>query len=206
MIRRIALLCIIALMASLISQAAESAADVLSRSAAACRRAGGISADFTMSAGGKKSNGTIKVSGARYALTLAGQRSVWYDGKTLASYDSATGEATLESPSASEAAAMNPYAIIQSAPSQYKAERLESKNKGLDRIRLTPRRATSGVRSIEVYVDKKSMMPVRTVVNGTDGRRTGIEVVRYRTGRSFTASDFTFPSRRYPKAKVTDLR
>lgn len=188
------------------SAAAVPAADVVSRSAAACRRAGGISADFTMSAGGKKSRGTIKVSGARYALTLAGQKAVWYDGKTLATYDSATGEATLESPSASEAAAMNPYAIIQSAPSQYKAERLQSKNKGFERIRLTPRRSSGGVRSIEVYVDKKSMMPVRTVVNGTDGRRTGIEVVRYRTGKTFTASDFAFPTRRYPKAKVTDLR
>ncbi len=185
--------------------AAATPQELLAGASRAYKNAGGVEADFVISTGGKKMNGTIKSYGSKFVLKTAGGNSVWYDGTTLYTYNPMEKEVIMETPSAGDVSSINPYGIIVSAPSIYNATQLTSKSANMYRLKLTPKNMKAGNPTYELYLEKKGLMPVR-LVGTSGGKRVGVEVKRYSKGKKFSAGEFSFPKNKYPGVKIVDLR
>ncbi len=65
-------------------------------------------------------NGTFTLSGNKFAID-APEAKVWYDGKTQWTWTAASGEVNITEPTVEEVAQVNPYSILSSLRSRYKA-------------------------------------------------------------------------------------
>lgn len=187
------------------ANAAETAQELLAGASRAYKSAGGVSAEFILSTGGKKLSGTIKSEGNKFVLKTSGGNAVWYDGSTLYTYNPSEKEVTVESSTAGDVSSINPYGIIVSAPSRFNATLMPSKSGNMYRLKLTPKNSKSGNQTYELYLEKKGLMPVR-LVGSSGGKRVGVEVKRYSKGKKYSTGEFSFPKKKYPGVKIVDLR
>ena len=133
---------------------AQTARQVLDKTAAALSNEGGITASFTIKGG---PSGTISVKGRKFQATTP-QGIVWFDGKTQWTYVKQNGEVNISNPTAAELQAINPYNFINLYKKGYKAE-LKDVGK-LYQIHLV---ATSAKQSMErcLYELTKTPTPQR---------------------------------------------
>ena len=88
------------------AQKDKQAREVLDKTAAAMKNAGGIRAVF-----GGTSNGTLLLKGEQFYLNSGGVQS-WFDGKTQWSYLESSGEVNISSPTPEELQGINPYSLL----------------------------------------------------------------------------------------------
>lgn len=204
---RTILLVFATLFAAGIASAVETATQVAMRSSQLLQRASGVRVEFTLDSQGNRLNGTLVSAGNKFAITTPGM-STWYDGKTMWTYNSRTGETTITNPTAAEVAETNPFSLIAAGTGKFSAfyaKKQPAKGKGR-RVVLTAKGKQLGVKSVAVTIADGTYMPTNIVVTPLSGTPTTVNIKRLNTKSNFSASDFVYPTGKYPKAEIIDLR
>ena len=179
---------------------AQTAKEVLDKTAATVSNKGGAQANFTISGHSMNAGGTIAIKGKKFHATTA-QATIWFDGKTQWTYMKNNDEVNISNPSESQLAAINPYNFIYMYKNGYNYT-MEKKN-GNFVVHLT----ATGKKSIqEMYltIGQKSYTPSQVRYKTAKGWTT----INIRNFKAANLSDgmFRFNSKDFPKAEVIDLR
>lgn len=184
---------------------APKAADIMQKAASSLLKSGGITATYTLKAGTHTQGGAINVKGKKFSV-ITKEISTWYDGLTMWNYNSSDNEVTISTPTAADVASMNPYALVSSYKSEYNVRLVSGNIKGTYNIQLTPKNSKNPVKSAVLCLRASNYQPVRLDVTARNGAKTVIIVTNIKTGVSLSDASFKFPSSKYPKAQVVDLR
>ena len=179
---------------------AQTAKEVLDKTAATVSNKAGAQANFTISGQSMNASGTIAIKDKKFHATTP-QASIWFDGKTQWTYMKNNDEVNIANPTESQLASINPYNFIYMYKKGYNYT-MEKKG-GNFVVHLT----ATGKKSIqEMYltIGQKSYTPSQ---------------VRYKTAKGWTTIDirnfkaanlsdgmFRFNSKDFPHAEVIDLR
>lgn len=185
-------------------QGAEDAQAVMQKAASKIRGASTVRADFTLSAPGMDFRGSLKSKGKKFAVVSDGSCS-WYDGKSLYTYSPATAETTLVNPSAADLLECNPLLYIGDAVA-YKAMFSKAQPKGRYAIVLVPRAKGSGIKNIELQLDRRSLLPLRIVINSESAGSMTVALSKVVINTPISDSEFIYPKKKYPYTKIIDLR
>ncbi|MBD5358201.1 MAG: hypothetical protein HDR88_14620 [Bacteroides sp.] len=178
-------------------QIAQKAASVISNSKS-------ISAAFTLSGNGRKSTGTLKSSGNKFAVILP-EVSSWYNGTFLYTYNPRIGETTVTTPTAVELMESNPLLYVKGGGSQYTYKFSPVKRNGKYVIDLFPMKDKSGVKKLTFTINSSNFHTEKIVVTTSGGAMT-IDVTSFIPGAGMSDSEFEYPKLKYPKAEIIDLR
>lgn len=195
-----------AILAILAATASETdAAKVLDSMSKAFQKAGTLSASYTMTSDGHKSQGEMILSGDRFRLTSP-LMTIWYDGKTQWTYNSDIREVNITEPTPEELAETNPFVIISMFRNKYSA-RLMKSAPGSYRIDFTPRNdANSTVRRAIVTVSSSTFMPTDMAITINGDQTVAVHINSLVQGKNYPLSMFVFNKKSYPKAEIVDLR
>ena len=199
------LVMLVAVLSPALSRGEQTAPQLINACSAKIRQSGGITAGFSMTSDGHSVNGTLKTTGTKFALETPGT-ATWYDGKSMWTYNQSTGETTLVSPTPAELSEANPLLLITSKLSSFTATYAKTHPAGLKTIVLMPKSKGTGMKSIHVTVNPKTLLPVKMVAVPTSGRAITIALNSVKTGQKHADSAFQYPKSKYPKVKVVDLR
>ena len=94
-----------------LSASAQSAKEVLDKTAAAVSNKSGVTCSFTLKGGQMNENGTINIKGRKFQVTVP-DVTVWFDGKTQWTYVKKNDEVNVANPSEAEIQNINPYNFI----------------------------------------------------------------------------------------------
>lgn len=197
---------LLAILAILAATASETdAAKVLDSMSKAFQKAGTLSASYTMTSDGHKSQGEMILSGDRFRLTSP-LMTIWYDGKTQWTYNSDIREVNITEPTPEELAETNPFVIISMFRNNYSA-RLMKSAPGSYRIDFTPRNdANSTVRRAIVTVSSSTFMPTDMAITINGDQTVAVHINSLVQGKNYPLSMFVFNKKSYPKAEIVDLR
>lgn len=185
-------------------EAAETAAQVMSRASTAFRNAKAIKADFKLSGAMGATSGTFTYSTGKFAL-VTGAACTWYNGRTMWTYNPRTAETTIMTPTAEEVASNNPFAIIGSLSDSFTPAYAKSQPAGTIVLVLLPKKAKSQIKKCVLTLDKKRLTPLKVQLTDKSGSST-LTVSKYVVGGKFASSEFEYPKGKYPKAAIVDLR
>ena len=194
---------LIALMALIgLSAFAQSAQQVLDRTAKVIGNKSGASANFTISnAKIGSSSGTIAIKGNKFNARTP-QAIVWFNGKTQWSYLKKTNEVNISTPTQAQQMAMNPYTFINIYKTGYKSS---LKTVGSNYVvHLVANNQKRSVAEMYITIDKKSHVP--SVVKMRQGKTWSTITVSNFRAKSVSNSTFNFNSKECPGAEVIDLR
>lgn len=200
--KRFFILCLVALAAT-ISAYSQSAREILDKSAAAIRQAGGVSADFTLSAGGSDHKGKIRLLGSKFYASLQGHET-WYNGKTLWTYVKDNDEVNVTTPSQKEIAKINPYAFLSVYKNGYELTKGKSTQKYYE-VNMKSKDGKSSIKSAVVRVDKSTCRPLWLKISTLNATHT-ITVNTFARNQKFDDATFTFSKKAHPTAEIIDLR
>lgn len=198
------ILLILALCCLLPLHAAESATAVLDKAAAKIRASKSLSASYTITADGQSQSGTLTISGDRFTI-VSPQISSWYDGRTQWTYSSHVGEVNITEPTPEELQQVNPFAIINSFKTLYRASMLKAAP-GEKKIRLTATRPGSDIHSVELTLNATTLYPSRIVLTLSNRRSVSISVSAIKAGETLPLSHFRYDAAKHPGIPVVDLR
>lgn len=185
--------------------AAPSASQILQKSAAALLKSGGVTATYTLKAGGGSETGSISVKGKKFAI-ISSSRSIWYDGASLWTLDPSEKEVTLSAPTAGEVASVNPYLLVSNYKSEYTARLVKGTVKGTYNIQLTPKNRQNYVKSATLCLRASNYMPVRMDVTDRNGNKTVVVISNVKTGVKLPESTFKYSAKSHPGIKLVDLK
>ncbi|MCM1028195.1 MAG: outer-membrane lipoprotein carrier protein LolA [Pseudoflavonifractor sp.] len=197
---------ILALMLLLISStpqaiAAQSALQLLNRAVAMMKSAESITATFTTTGQGNL-RGTLTIAGNKFSIDSPKMK-VWYDGKTQWTWSQDAGEVNITEPTPDELAQVNPYAILTSLNSRYKASYIG--NPSQRTILLKPSMPNPTVTRAEVTFGADEM-PSRMKLFFPSGGIMTITLTSVKTGSKLPDSTFRFITSKAPGAEIIDLR
>ena len=194
---------LIALMALIgLSAFAQSAQQVLDRTAKVIGNKSGASANFTISnAKIGSSSGTIAIKGNKFNARTP-QAIVWFNGKTQWSYLKKTNEVNISTPTQAQQMAMNPYTFINIYKTGYKMNMKKSGNNY--QVHLTAQNKKRTVQELYISINKKSYVPSRIKMRQNSTWST-ITVSNFKA-KNQPNSLFTFNQKDFPQAEVIDLR
>ena len=177
---------------------AQTAREVLDKTAAALSNKGGVTANFSIRNG---VSGSIKIKGRKFQATTP-QGIVWFDGKTQWTYVKQNNEVNVSNPTEAELQAINPYNFVYIYRNGYKAELKDAGN--LHQIHLTATGKDKGIQEMYIRVDKKTYVP--TAISMRRGKRwTSITISNFRKA-NLSDAIFSFNAKDYPQAEIVDLR
>lgn len=198
------LLLLLALCCLLPLHAAESATTVLDKAAAKIRSAKSLSASYTISADGHSQSGTLTIAGDRFTIDSP-QISSWYDGRTQWTYSTNAGEVNITEPTPEELQQVNPFAIINSFKTNYRASMLKAPA-GEKKIRLTSTNSGSDIHSVELTLNASTLYPTRIVLTMGNRRSVSISINSVKAGAALPVSHFRYDPAKHPGLPVVDLR
>ncbi|MCR5512725.1 MAG: cell envelope biogenesis protein LolA [Prevotella sp.] len=179
---------------------AQSAKQVLDKTAAVVSAKSGAKASFSIKGDQMNASGSIAIKGKKFQATTP-QATVWFDGKTQWTYLKKNDEVNIANPSESELAAINPYNFIYLYKNGYKYT-MEKKN-GNFIVHLT----ASGKRSIQemyITINQKTYIPSQIRMRQQKGWTT-INITGFQQSKLYDGM-FRFNSKDFPNAEVIDLR
>lgn len=182
--------------------AAPTAQTAFDKSVAKLRAATGVSASFSITQSGRTFNGTLKSKGSKFAIVTPGN-GAWYDGKILTTYTADSGEAVQVTPTAEELRETNPLLYLSSA-SDYTVKETQSGN-GVKNFSLTPKKRGTQVKQISVAIGAASLLPQSIVMTLTNGQKISVKLSNVSLKSTHADSEFKFPQKRYPGAKIVKL-
>ena len=187
------------------AHAANDAAKLLEQSAAKIKTAKSVDVAYTLKSGNTDVKGTLLLSGNKfYAVNNA--MTAWYDGTTQWTYSPATCEVNIIEPTDEELAATNPLAIMSSLKNKYTSSIIKS-SPGFRTILLKSINKSSDWPQITITLKSSTLLPTSIAIKGRDGSQTVIAISSLQI-RNTTANEsvFKFDRKKYPKAKIVDLR
>ena len=181
---------------------AQTAQQVLDKTASVIGNKSGASANFQMSSPKYGSaSGTIAIKGNKFSAHTD-KATVWYNGKTQWTYMKSTNEVNVSNPTQAQQMSMNPYTFINIYKTGYTATMKTAGNNY--EVRLVAQNQKRTVQELVITIDKKSYVPSKIRMRQGKGW-TDISVSNFKA-KSIPNSTFTFNSKDYPKAEIVDLR
>ena len=184
-----------------IAASAQTAKQVLDKTAAVVGRKGGAAATFNMtSATYGSTSGTIAIKGKKFYASTPDAK-VWFDGKTQWAYMKSTDEVNISTPTQAEQMSMNPYTFITLYNTGYNTT-LKTVN-GQYQVHLVAQNQKRTVQ--EMYINiSKSYQPVQVKMrNGKSW--TTISISNFKAQNQSDAT-FRFSEKACPGAEIIDLR
>ncbi len=190
---------------SIFNASAQSATEVMSKAAAKTKAAKGIIGTFSVATSKGNFSGSLKANGSKFAF-MTPTVSSWYNGKNLWTYNSASKETTLVTPTASEISESNPLEYLRTYSANYSAFFSKKKANGKYIVNLLPKSKRNSIKSVEITINAKSLKPEKFVIIPKAGDKTTISVKSLDYTRSVKDSEFEYPKSKYPKIQIIDLR
>lgn len=182
------------------------AQSILNDAASQIKTNKGIYATYTfISRQTGKQTGSIKISGNKFCI-INPVVSTWYNGQYLWNVNHGSGEVTLSVPHKEELQMVNPYMLITSYASTYTPKLITSKIKNTNCILLTSKSKTNAIRKIIIYLHKSDNRPLRVDITDDSNQTSTIVITNYKVVNKFSPSEFVFPTKKFPKVKIIDLR
>ena len=180
---------------------AQTAKQILDKTAAVVGRKGGASARFTITDGKNTStSGTVAIKGKKFFASTP-EAKVWYDGKTQWSYMKSTNEVNVSHPTQSQQMSMNPYTFINIYKTGYTMT--DKKTGTSHEIHLVAQNQKRTVQELYITV---SAQYHPTKIRMRQGKNwTTISISNFQA-KNVSNSTFVFQAKDYPKAEVIDLR
>lgn len=202
---RILYVLIIMAIAPFTAFAANDAAKLLDQVAAKIKSAKCIKASYSINSGGSNIKGTLLLSGRKFTATNDAM-TTWYDGKTQWTYAPSTGEVNIIEPTDEELAMSNPLAIISGLKTRYASSIIKS-SPGFRTILLKATGKTNDWAQITITIKSATLLPSAISIKGRDGQQTSIAIPSIQIENSPVSDNaFKFDRKKYPKAKIVDLR
>jgi len=189
------------LLLAVLPLSAQTAKEVLDKTAAVVANGKGAQAAFTIKGGQMNASGTIAIKGKKFHAAIP-QAIVWFDGKTQWTYMKKSDEVNVANPSATELAAINPYNFIYLYKQGY-SYTLTKKGTSYE-LHL---KATGKKKSIEemyIVVNPKTYVPSQIRMRQKKGWTT-IDIRNFKQA-ALADGMFRFNAKDYPTAEVIDLR
>lgn len=184
---------------------AQSPQQMLDQAVAALRQGGNVSASYAVKGSQGKTSGTITMSGSKYRI-ISNDMKCWYDGTTMWTYSTATGEVNITTPTAADLQGVNPYAAAQDFKSNYHMWKAAGQIPGCYAIMLKPKKK-SQMSQVYIYIDLQSKLVRNVHVKMSDSTAYTITLTNYKTHITAPASTFQFDKSLVPAGtEVVDLR
>jgi outer membrane lipoprotein-sorting protein len=198
--KKILALALVAMMS--IGAMAQTAKQVLDKTAAVIGNKSGASANFKMSSSKYGSaSGSIAIKGNKFNARTP-QAIVWFNGKTQWTYLKKTNEVNVSNPTQAQQMSMNPYTFINIYKTGYKSS---LKTVGSNYVvHLIANNQKRSVAEMYITINKKTHIP-SVVKMRQDNTWSTITVSNFRA-KSVSNSTFNFNSKECPGAEVIDLR
>ena len=193
-----------------LSAAAQTATNVLDRTANTLKKSGGIEAQFeattfqgTTEKG--RTTGTICVKGDKFKVTTP-DGNIWFDGKTQWSLYANSDEVNVSNPTEKEIQSINPYTFINLYKHGFNHSMTNTSYNGTAcyDVRMTPQKA-SRIKEMRVVIDKKTFLPYSIRIK-QDNDWFRVRVNGIKTNNKWKDSFFRFNEKEYPNIEVIDLR
>jgi outer membrane lipoprotein-sorting protein len=188
------------LLLSALPLSAQTAKEVLDKTASVISAKQGAQASFTISGDNMNTSGTIAIKGHKFHTTTP-QAIIWFDGKTQWTYMKKNDEVNVANPSESELASINPYNFIYMYKNGY-SYTMEKKN-GSFIVHLTTTNKKN-IQEMYISIHQKTYIPSQIRLRQQKGWLT-INISNFKT-TSISDGIFRFNSKDYPTAEVIDLR
>ncbi len=181
---------------------AQTAQQVLDKTAAVVGRKGGASANFSLSSGKYgAASGSVAIKGNKFNARTP-QAIVWFDGKTQWSYMKKTNEVNVSKPTQAQQMSMNPYTFINIYKTGYT---MSMKTVGNSyEVHLTAQNTKRTIAEMYITVNKSNYVP--TKVRMRQGKDWSNITISNFQQKNIPNSTFTFRSKDFPSAEVIDLR
>lgn len=198
--KKILALAFVAMMS--IGAMAQTAQQVLDKTAAVIGNKGGASANFNMSSSKYGSaSGSIAIKGNKFNARTP-QAIVWFNGKTQWTYLKKTNEVNVSNPTQAQQMSMNPYTFINIYKTGYKSTLKTAGSNYV--VHLVANNQKRSVAEMYITINKKTHIP--SVVKMRQGNTWRTITVSNFRAKSVSNSTFNFNSKECPGAEVIDLR
>lgn len=198
--KKILALAFVAMMS--IGAMAQTAQQVLDKTAAVIGNKGGASANFKMSSSKYGSaSGSIAIKGNKFNARTP-QAIVWFNGKTQWTYLKKTNEVNVSNPTQAQQMSMNPYTFINIYKTGYKSSLKTAGSNYV--VHLVADNQKRSVAEMYITINKKTHIP--SVVKMRQGNTWSTITVSNFRAKSVSNSTFNFNSKECPGAEVIDLR
>lgn len=186
---------------TLLSAQAQTAKQVLDKTAAIVGRKGGSSASFHMSNPKQGStSGTISIKGVKFFASTP-EAKVWFDGKTQWAYMASTDEVNISSPTQAEQMTMNPYTFITLYNTGYTTT-MKTVG-GQYQVHLVAQNKKRTVKEMYITINKNYLPTHIKMFNGKVW--LDIKVSNFKA-QNQPDSKFRFSQKLCPGAEIIDLR
>lgn len=187
------------------ASAAPPAQEVMRKAAATLSGSSGVTVRYSISSSdGGRYSGTAIVKGRSFYLDQ-GRYKTWYDGKSMTTLDTSDNTATLSNPTAAEVDQMCPTGYISSWASSYTVAMARKQPASGHCVILTAKNSGAAARKAVLTVGA-NFHPQKLVVSLRNGTTATVVITSVKAGGAPAANNFRFPSAKYRKVKVTDLR
>jgi len=178
----------------------QSAKQVLDKTAGIISNKSGVTASFNISSQQYgKTSGTISIKGRKFHADTK-EAKVWFDGKTQWTYVKQNDEVNVNTPTAADLQAINPYNFIY----MYKQGYTATMTKNGQNFVVTLKAKGKSIQEMVITISQKSYVPsqIRMLQNK---QWTTIHVNGFKQA-NLAESTFRFNPRQYPNAEIIDLR
>ena len=198
--KKILALALVAMMS--IGAMAQTAKQVLDKTAAVIGNKSGASANFKMSSSKYGSaSGSIAIKGNKFNARTP-QAIVWFNGKTQWTYLKKTNEVNVSNPTQAQQMSMNPYTFINIYKTGYKSSlKTVGSNYVVHLIANNQKRSVA-----EMYITINKSTHVPSQVKMRQGSTWSTINISGFKAKNVANSAFTFNSKEFPGAEVIDLR
>lgn len=213
MIRSVIIICIAGLLTLPVFAQQKEAKDVLDKTSANFRKAGGVEADFTIKIKAKGQSdgllgGNIRLKGDKFVLKTM-DAITWFDGETQWSYSVEREEVNVSNPTEEELQGINPYALLaiyEKGFSYALGKTRTYQGSSIYEVILTGTDKTKEISRLTLYITRDTYQPLYILAELNNGSQNEIIITRYRGGLKFEDSTFVFDFKKYPRAEIIDMR
>ncbi len=181
---------------------AQTARQVLDKTAAVVGRKGGASANFSISSAKYGStSGSLAIKGRKF-FARTPKAMVWFDGKTQWSYMRSTNEVSVSTPTQAQQMSMNPYTFINLYKTGYTSKLTTQGNSYV--VHLVAENQKRTVQELYITIARATYVP--TQVRMRQGKVWSTINVSNFKAQNQPDRTFTFHAKDFPQAEVVDLR
>ena len=179
---------------------AQTAKQVLDKTAATVSNKTGASASFTIKGNNMNASGTIAIKGKKFHASTP-QATIWFDGKTQWTYVKDNDEVNVSNPTDAELAAINPYNFIYMYKKGYTYTMTKKGGNFEVHLKATGKKCIS---EMYILVNQKSYTPSQIRMKLQKGWTT-IDIKNFKKA-NMADGTFRFNSKDFPSAEIIDLR
>lgn len=202
--RKTVLFLMFAVMAVCVSAQAGKAHEVLKKTQNVVSASGTIKSVVDIKGGGYSSACTVVMTRSKFTLDMNAMQ-VWFDGKTMWSYNKQIDEVNVTEPDKNEVGMINPYSLLDRWDKDFK-QTYAGVEGGCHKIVLTPKTSAYDMKSATVYIRQNTYLPARFVITDKKGTDMTIVVKTFDDKVKVSDSYFVFDESKYPDAEIVDLR